>query len=63
MSLVGIFTLTADMIRLLLNKGRMPMKGCYSEKSGKTYDAVAVLIMKDRKPDFELEFANRNRRA
>lgn len=55
-------TPTADMIRLLLHKGRMPMKGCYSEKSGKTYDAVAVLIMKDGKPDFELEFANRNRR-
>ena len=56
-------TPTADMIRLLLHKGRMPLKGCRSEKSGKSYDAVAVLVMKDGKPDFELEFPSRRRKA
>lgn len=53
---------TADMVRLLLQKGRMPLRECRSEKSGKTYDAVAVLVMKDGAPDFILEFQNRKRR-
>ena len=56
-------TPTAAMIRTLLHKGRMPMKGCKSESTGKTYDAVAVLEMRDGKPDFKMEFSNRKRGA
>ena len=50
---------TASMIRQLLSKGRMPLKGCYSEKSGKTYDAIAVLSLQDGQANFTLEFPNR----
>ena len=27
----------------LLKNGKVPLKGCYSEKTGKTYDCVVVL--------------------
>ncbi len=42
----------------LLKSGRVPLKGCYSEKTGKTYDATAVLVDKGDKVDFKLEFDN-----
>lgn len=56
-------TPTAEMIRLLLHKGRMPLKGCRSEKAGKTYDAIAVLAAKDGKLEFEVEFPKQKRRS
>ena len=42
----------------LLKFGRVPMKGCYSEKTGKTYDATAIMEDKGDKVDFKLEFDN-----
>ena len=42
----------------LLKFGQVPMKGCYSEKTGKTYDATAILVDKGDKVDFKLEFNN-----
>ena len=42
----------------LLKFGQVPMKGCYSEKTGKTYDATAVMVDKGDKVDFKLEFNN-----
>ena len=42
----------------LLKFGQVPMKGCYSEKTGKTYDATAIMVDKGDKVDFKLEFDN-----
>lgn len=36
-------TLTAKAATSLLSKGRVSMKGLYSEKTGKTYDADVLL--------------------
>lgn len=35
--------LTATVAAALLNKGKVSMKGLYSEKTGKTYDADVLL--------------------
>lgn len=48
--------LTDDMVRSLLKDGRIPLKGCYSETSGKTYDAIAVLTDDGQQIGFVLEF-------
>lgn len=42
----------------LLQFGQVPMKGCYSEKTGKTYDATVIMVDKGDKVDFKLEFDN-----
>lgn len=42
----------------LLKFGQVPMEGCYSEKTGKTYDATAIMVDKGDKVDFKLEFNN-----
>ena len=42
----------------LLKFGQVPMKNCYSEKTGKTYDAIAIMVDKGDKVDFKLEFNN-----
>lgn len=43
----------------LLASGRAKLSGCYSEKSGKTYDAVVVLDDDGGKyVNFKLEFAS-----
>lgn len=36
-------TVTKAIITELLKNGKVPLKGCYSEKTGKTYDCVVVL--------------------
>lgn len=36
-------TVTKAIVRSLLENGKVPLTGCYSEKTGKTYDCVAVL--------------------
>ncbi|EAG9406786.1 DNA topoisomerase III [Listeria monocytogenes] len=36
-------TVTKAIITELLKSGKAPLKGCYSEKTGKTYDCIAVL--------------------
>ena len=36
-------TVTKAIVMELLKNGKVPLKGCYSEKTGKTYDCVVVL--------------------
>lgn len=43
----------------LLNKGRVQMKGCYSEKTGKTYDAVIILDDDGQRVNFKMEFVQK----
>ena len=50
---------TAAFVTELLASGRARLSGCYSEKSGKTYDAVVVLDDDGGKyVNFKLEFAS-----
>ena len=48
--------LTKDIAAALLKDGRVNLKGCYSERTGKTYDAVAVLEDDGAKANFKMEF-------
>ncbi|WP_313527650.1 type IA DNA topoisomerase [Anaerotignum sp.] len=36
-------TVTKAIVAELLKNGKVPLKGCYSEKTGKTYDCVVIL--------------------
>lgn len=50
---------TAALVTELLASGRAKLSGCYSEKTGKTYDAVVVLDDDGGKyVNFKLEFAS-----
>ena len=49
--------LTKDIVIALLTEGRIFMKGLYSEKSGKTYNATIILDSSgDGYPSFKMEF-------
>ena len=48
--------LTKAVAAELLGKGKVPLKGCYSEKTGKTYDTVVVLEDDGQRVNFRLEF-------
>ena len=50
--------LTKSLASALMKDGRAPLKGCYSEKTGKTYDAVVVLTDDGERVGYKLEFAN-----
>ena len=50
--------LTKSVAAALLKDGRVNLKGCYSEKTGKTYDAVAVLADDGEKARYRLEFGH-----
>ena len=50
--------LTKSLASALLKDGHAPLKGCYSEKTGKTYDAVVVLTDDGERVGYKLEFAN-----
>ena len=51
--------LTAAIVTALLKDGRVALKGLYSEKSGKTYDATVILDDKgDGYVNFKMEFEN-----
>ena len=53
-------TLTKAVAAALLKDGKIPIKGLYSEKSGKTYDAVVALADTGGKyVNFRLEFEKR----
>ena len=43
----------------LLNKGKASLSGCYSEKTGKTYDATVLLEDEGQWANFKLEFAKK----
>lgn len=48
--------LTGKIAVALLKNGRAELKGCYSEKTGKTYDAVVVLDDTGQYVNFKLDF-------
>lgn len=51
-------TLTKSVAAALLNKGRVKLTGCFSEKTGKTYDATVVLEDDGAKTNYKLVFDN-----
>ena len=50
--------LTKALAAALLKNGRVPLKGCYSEKTGKTYDAVVLLEDDGQRAGYKLVFDN-----
>jgi len=48
--------LTDDMVKKMLTKGKVAVSGLYSQKSGKTYDAVVSLEDTGKYVNFKLEF-------
>lgn len=51
--------LTKAVAAKLLSDGKVKLTGCYSEKTGKTYDAVVILEDDGRHVNFMMEFDNR----
>jgi len=51
--------LTKSIAATLLQKGQAPLKGCYSEKTGKTYDATVVMADDGQKTEYNLIFKGR----
>ena len=51
-------TLTKATAAALLKKGRVKLTGCFSEKTGKTYDATVVLEDDGAKTNYKLVFDN-----
>ena len=50
-------TLTKEIAIKLLKEGRVKLTGCYSEKTGKTYDAIVILDDNGGKyVNFKIEF-------
>lgn len=47
---------TKALVTALLKDGRARLTGCYSEKTGKTYDTVVVLEDDGQRVNFRLEF-------
>ena len=52
-------TVTKSIVQSLLKDGRVLLTGCYSEKTGKTYDATVIMEDTGEKVDFRMEFASR----
>lgn len=50
---------TKQIVTALLKDGRVAVKGLYSEKNGKTYDAIVVLADDGTYVNFKLEFTQR----
>ena len=50
--------LTKSVAASLLKDGRVKLTGCYSEKTGKTYDATVVMEDTGEKTNFKLVFGN-----
>lgn len=51
-------TLTKSLAAALLKNGRAPLKGCYSEKTGKTYDASVLLEDDGQRTGYKMVFDN-----
>lgn len=50
-------TVTKAFVKELISKGKAPLKGCYSEKTGKNYDCIVVLDDTGGKfVNFKMEF-------
>ena len=50
--------LTKPVAEALLKDGRVQLSDCYSERSGKTYDAIVVMNDDGQQVNFSLEFFN-----
>ena len=50
-------TLTKKMTATLLKNGRIPVKGIFSEKTGKSYDATLVMTDDGAKTLYSLDFS------
>ena len=50
--------LTKSVAAALLKDGRALLKGCYSEKTGKTYDAIVLLEDDGQRVSYKLEFGH-----
>lgn len=56
-------SITKTIAAALLKEGRVSMSGLYSEKTGKTYDAIVVLDdTGDKYVNFKLEFKQRGKK-
>jgi DNA topoisomerase-3 len=55
-------TLTKTIAAALLNDGRVRLTGCYSEKTGETYDATVILEDTGEHINFRLDFDTRAKR-
>ena len=51
-------TLTKTLAATLLKDGRAPLKGCYSEKTGKNYDTVILLEDDGQRVSYKMVFGN-----
>ena len=51
-------TLTKSVVASLLKGGKVRLKGCWSEKTGKTYDATVVLEDNGERANYKLVFDN-----
>lgn len=52
-------TVTKPVVQALLKDGRVLLTGCYSEKTGRTYDATVIMTDNGEKMDFSMEFVPR----
>ena len=52
-------TMTKKMAATLLKDGKIPVKGIYSEKTGKTYDATLVMTDDGEKTIYSLDFGKK----
>ena len=51
--------LTKSIVSDLLRKGSTQLKGCYSPKTGTTYNTTVILVDDGSKTDFKLDFGSR----
>lgn len=51
--------LTKAVASALLKNGRVTLKGCWSERTGKTYDATIILEDDGERTNYKMEFNNR----
>ena len=50
--------LTKSAAASLLKEGRVKLTGCWSEKTGKTYDATVILEDDGARTNYKLEFSH-----
>ena len=55
-------TLSQKMVSTLLKEGRVPVKGIFSEKTGKSYDAILTLTDDGTKTVYVLDFGKESSR-
>ena len=55
-------TLTKEMVASLIKNGKIPVKGLYSQKTGRNYDATVCLDDTGKYVNFKLEFAPKKKK-